>query len=77
MELEIINKLRDEAEKMDDYLSKMPESTPYERIKKAAYAARVDGFCASVDMVEEIVNENHEQMARDYGQAEDAHVAEE
>lgn len=75
MELEIIRKLRDEAFKMDDYLSKMPEADMQERAKKAAYAARVDGFCAAVDMVEEIVNENVEEMADYY--AEDAHVTEE
>lgn len=77
MELEILNKLKKEAEALDARMGAMPESTALDRISKESRSTFVDGFCAAVDLIDEIINENHEQMARDYGQdGKDADVTE-
>ena len=70
MELEILRKLKDRAEELDEQLT--DESAAWK--SRREFAKYVEGFCDAVDMIEEIVNGNLEKMAADY--AEDAHVDE-
>jgi hypothetical protein len=66
MELEILKKLKDRAEELDEQLS-----DPNARWKsKREFAKYVEGFCDAVDMIEEIVNNGIEKMAADYAESE-------
>ena len=79
MELEILRKLKEKADELDAELSRWG-SNDVTYLDAAArksldrFERYVAGFCAAVDMIEEIVNDNFDKMACDY--AEDAHVDE-